>query len=203
MLKIGLTGGIGSGKTTVANLFKKRGVPIIDADKISHALVEPGMPGLDQIAASFGNKVLDSDGRLNRTMMREIIYSSPDKKALLESILHPMVYEAIDKEVCKQNTTYCILSIPLLIETEQCHRVDRVLVVDTPVKMQYARVKGRDGLMEEEIERIILAQASQDKKLAIADDVISNSSDLSSLDKQVEKLHNFYLDFSDNTGLQN
>ncbi len=203
MLKIGLTGGIGSGKTTVANLFQKRGTPIIDADKISHALVEPGMPGLNQIAASFGNKILDSNGRLNRPKMRELIYSSPDKKKLLESILHPLVYEAIDKEVCKQNTTYCILSVPLLIETEQCHRVDRVLVVDIPIKMQYARVKARDGLMEEEIERIVSAQASRDKKLAKADDVISNSSDISSLDKQVEKLHNFYLDFSDNTGLKN
>ena len=203
MLKIGLTGGIGSGKTTVAMLFEKRGVPIIDADQISHALTEPGMPGLERIVASFGTEVLDTEGRLSRSTMREIIFSSPAQKELLESILHPLVYDSIDKEVCNQNTTYCILSVPLLIETKQCHRVDRVLVVDVPAEIQLARVKARDGLKDEEIERIVSTQAPRETKLAIADDVISNASDISSLDKQVEKLHNFYLEFSDNTGLSN
>jgi len=203
MLKVGLTGGIGSGKTTVANLFEKRSIKIVDADQIAHALVEPGEPGLAAIIEHFGVELLDENGRLRRSKFRSIIFRSPDKKKKLESILHPLVYDTIDKEVCKLNSTYCILSVPLLIETGQCSRVDRILVIDRSVELQYARVKKRDGLKPEEIKRILSTQTSRQGKLAVADDVIRNESDIASLDTQIEKLHNFYLNISEKNGLSN
>lgn len=203
MLKVGLTGGIGSGKTTVANLFEQRSITIVDADQIAHALVEPGEPGLAAIVEHFGVELLDANGELIRPKLRGIVFTSPDKKKKLESILHPLIYDTIDKEVCKLNSTYCILSVPLLIETGQCGRVDRILVVDCSVELQYARVKKRDGLNNEEIKRILSTQTSRQEKLAVADDVIRNESDIAALEKQIEKLHNFYLNISTKPGLSN
>jgi dephospho-CoA kinase len=200
MLKIGLTGGIGSGKTTAARLFEKRSITVIDADRIAHALVEPGGPALGVVVEQFGEHLVDDDGRLNRSKLREIVFSCPEQRRLLESIIHPLVYRAIEEKLADLDSVYCILSIPLLLETNQQERVDRVLVVDCPVKLQIDRVIERDSLSLDETRRILNTQVSREQRLRVADDVLSNTSTIEELDKQVEKLHNFYFSLSEQTG---
>lgn len=201
MLKIGLTGGIGSGKTTAARLFEKRSITVIDADRIARALVEPGGPALAAVAGQFGEHLVVDGGRLNRSELRGIVFSSPERRQQLESILHPLVYRAIEEALAEAKSTYCILSIPLLLETNQQNRVDRVLVVDCPVDLQIERAIGRDNLSPDEVQRILNAQASREQRLSAADDILNNCSTIEELDKQVEKLHNFYLTLSEQTGL--
>jgi dephospho-CoA kinase len=197
MLKIGLTGGIGCGKTTVANLFAAKGVPVLDADQIARELVEPGQPALDAIVRAFGGDFLEA-GRLNRAKLREIVFLFPERKRQLEAILHPMVFDAISRQMTALQSDYCVLCIPLLIETAQQAFVDRVLVVDCPVELQYARIKNRDGLEESEISRIIQSQASREERLAAATDVIENAGEIEQLQEQVEKLHQTYLTLAQN-----
>ena len=200
MLKIGLTGGIGSGKTTAARLFEKRSVAVIDADRIARALVEPGGAALAAVLEQFGEQLLDNGNRLNRAKLREIVFSSPERRQLLESIIHPLVFRAIEEKLAELDSPYCILSIPLLLETNQQNRVDRVLVVDCTVKLQIDRVIERDSLSPDEVQRILNAQVSREQRLSAADDVLGNASTIEELDKQVEKLHNFYLTLSEQTG---
>ena len=200
MLKIGLTGGIGSGKTTTARLFEKRSITVIDADRIARALVEPGGSALAAVAEQFGEHLVIDGGRLNRRELREIIFSSPERRQQLESILHPLVYRAIDEALAEVKLPYCILSIPLLLETKQQNRVDRVLVVDCPVDLQIERVVERDGVSPGDVRRILNAQVSREQRLSTADDILKNCSAIEELDKQVEKLHNFYLTLSEQTG---
>lgn len=195
MLNIGLTGGIGCGKTTVANLFAAKGVPVLDADRIARDLVEPGQPALAAIVREFGAQILEN-GRLNRAKLREIVFLVPECKRRLEAILHPLVYDAMRGRMAALQVDYCILCIPLLIETRQQGFVDRVLVVDCPVELQYARIRSRDGLEESEITRIIQSQVGREERLAAADDVIENVGSMSRLQSQVEKLHGFYLDLA-------
>ncbi|WAK02830.1 dephospho-CoA kinase [Methylobacter sp. YRD-M1] len=196
MLKIGLTGGIGCGKTTVARLFAELGGPVIDADQIAHQLVAKGQPALAQIAQQFGADILDPDGSLNRTRLREIVFSNPSQKQKLESILHPLVYQSIQAELERLSTPYCIIAIPLLFETNMAHFVDRVLVVDCPVEIQIARVRKRDQLTLERIQSIIDSQVSRDFRKSHADDLIDNSESDYGLAEQVKKLHNLYLSLS-------
>lgn len=192
MLKIGLTGGIGCGKTTAANCFAELGVPLIDADEIAHDSVAPGKPALGLLEAHFGKQLIVS-GSLDRAALREIIFSDPEQKKHLESILHPLVYQEIQRRLDKLLGNYVILSIPLLLETRMQSFVDRILVVDCPVEHQINRVKNRDKLSVLRIQSIISSQVSREQRLSAADDIIDNSSTPQQLAEQVKKLHNSYL----------
>lgn len=192
MLKIGLTGGIGSGKTTVANLFAARGVPVIDADQIAHSMVEPGQPALGQIVEEFGQAIVAKDGGLNRDELRKIVFASQARKKRLEAILHPLVYETMRTRMANLAEAYCLLAIPLLLETGREDFVDRILVVDCSPELQLARVKKRDHLDEAEIHRILGAQIDRQRRLIAADDVIVNDIAMDRLELQVDKLHNLY-----------
>jgi len=193
MLKIGLTGGIGSGKTTVSQLFSEHKVPIIDADIIAHQLVEPGQPALHLLKKAFGESILTQDNALNRQQLREIIYSDPIKKKRLESILHPLIFREMQSEFDQQKAAYSILCIPLLIETKMTSFVDRIIVVDCPVETQIERVKQRDTLSTESILSIISSQVPRQSRLSHADDIIDNSNSATNLTEQVNKLHKQYL----------
>ena len=161
MLKIGLTGGIGCGKSTVARIFEQLKTPVIDADDIAHQLVAIGQPALAQIQQEFGTDVLNPDGSLNRKKLRELIFSDPEQKQKLESILHPLVYQSIQAELKQLNTPYCIICIPLLFETNMTRLVDRILVVDCPVETQIERIRKRDNMTIERIQSIIDSQVSR------------------------------------------
>ena len=193
MLKIGLTGGIGSGKTTVTRLFADFNIPIIDADIIAHQLVEPGQPALARIQSTFGQQVINPDGSLNRSELRNIVFADANLKQKLEAILHPLILRKIQAEAEALNAPYCIISIPLLFETGMDRWVDRILVIDCPVETQISRVKHRDGLSEETIRTIIASQASRELRNTQADDLIDNSQSNSQLAEQVKTLHNLYL----------
>jgi dephospho-CoA kinase len=193
MLKIGLTGGIGSGKTTVARLFSKLDIPIIDADEIAHQLVDKDQPALCLIAREFGQVILNDDGTLNRAYLRDLVFSDITQKQRLEAILHPLVYQSIASSVERLDSPYCIICIPLLIETRMTQSVDRILAVDCPVEVQIERVRNRDHLPLEKIQAIIASQVSRTARIAVADDLIDNSNAESGLAEQVKKLHNLYL----------
>jgi dephospho-CoA kinase len=192
MLKIGLTGGIGSGKSTIAKLFQEYYIPIIDADQVGHQLVEPGQYALSLLHQEFGKSIINRDDSLNRDKLRQIVFSNPDKKKQLEAILHPLIYQQMQAEFEKKTSAYCILCIPLLMETNKTDFVDRVLLVDCPLETQIKRVKQRDKLSEEEILCIIDSQVSRDYRLSQADDIIDNSDSTNQLAEQVKKLHNQY-----------
>ncbi len=192
MLKIGLTGGIGSGKSTVCRLFQELGVAIIDADIIARQLVEPGQPALMQLVDHFGGHILNTDGSLNRTMLRDLVFADADKKQQLENILHPLVYARIAIEIEQLQGNYCIVAVPLLLETGKSHAVDRVLVVDCSVETQIDRVISRDNLNRNQVMAIIASQMPREQRLTLADDVIDNSTTPVQLAEQVKRLHNSY-----------
>ncbi|MGZ5622257.1 MAG: dephospho-CoA kinase [Methylobacter sp.] len=196
MLKVGLTGGIGCGKSTVAKIFADLNIPVLDADEIAHRLVERGQPALAQIQQEFGKAILNPDGSLNRQHLREIVFSDLKQKQKLESILHPLVYKTIQAELEQLASPYCIISIPLLFETNMTHLVDRILVIDCPVETQIERVKTRDNLTVERIQSIIDNQVSRAYRKANAEDLIDNSTTDYRLAEQVKKLHNLYLSLS-------
>jgi len=193
MLKIGLTGGIGSGKSTITALFSNYNIPIIDADIIAHQLVAPGQPALNLLQQAFGAAILNSDGSLNRKQLRDIIFSDADKKAQLESIMHPLIFQQMQAEYQQQNSPYSILCIPLLIETKMTSFVDHILVIDCDVETQIERVKQRDQLSTERILSIIASQIDRKTRLSYANDIIDNSKSTTQLAEQVKKLHNQYL----------
>lgn len=193
-LKIGLTGGIASGKTTVSQKFADLGIPIIDADIIAHALVQPGQPAFLEIIQAFSTDLIQPDGTLNRTKLRTQVFSNQQQRHQLEAILHPRIRQQMQQQVTQQQAPYCILSIPLLLETQQMDLVDRVLVVDCATELQRTRLKHRhNNLTPDQIDQILAAQATRPARLAIANDVIDNNSDLNYLKQQVITLHNFYL----------
>lgn len=190
---VGLTGGIASGKTTVANLFQSLGVPILDADVISRELVLPHMPAWKKIVECFGTEILNPDQTLNRNVLRQIVFENKELKEKLEQILHPLIYETMKERAAKLKEKYCLFVVPLLIETNQTHLVQRLLVVDCEKNEQKQRLKERDRLNEIEIERILAAQCSRQTRLAQADDVIHNNAHESDLISQVMALHQRYL----------
>jgi dephospho-CoA kinase len=196
VFKVGLTGGIGCGKTTVGELFTELNVPVIDADNIAHHLVEPGQPALLAIRKAFGDEILKPDGSLNRAELRERVFSNPKQKQKLESILHPLVFAAIQEKIDQLNSPYCVISIPLLFETQKNQFVDRILVIDCPIEIQIARVKLRNNLADARIRSIIDSQVSREFRLKHADDVIDNSDSSNGLAEHVKKLHNLYLAIS-------
>lgn len=194
MLTIGLTGGIGSGKSEVAGMFDQLGVPVIDADVIAHQLVEPGTEALSEIAAAFGETILTSAGTLDRARLAEIVFNRPDMKQQLEIIIHPRVREQIKafKEAHK-NEPYIIVVIPLLLESGQRDLVDRVLVVNAAETVRIQRVLARDGRREEQIRSIMRNQADDAQRRAAANDSIDNSGSLDDLMISVRKLHQQYI----------
>jgi dephospho-CoA kinase len=197
VLKIGLTGGIGSGKSTIAKLFNNRhNIPVIDADIIARQLVEPEQPALYLIQQTFGKTILNNDGTLNRDKLRDCIFSNFDKKKQLEDILHPLIYNQMQSEFEKQTSTYSILCIPLLMETRMTSFVDRVLIIDCSVEIQIERVIRRDQLSKQRISSIIDSQVSREYRISHADDIIDNSNSSTELAEQVKKLHNQYLLYS-------
>ncbi|MFQ5546993.1 MAG: dephospho-CoA kinase [Woeseia sp.] len=192
-LRIGLTGGIASGKTTVAEFFAGLGVPVIDTDVIARELVEPGKPALDEIRVAFGDDVIDADGRLNRGAMRELVFSDEVCRAKLESILHPRIREEAMTQSRAAGGPYQIIVVPLLAESPIRKLMDRVLVVDCDEDTQLRRLLARDAQDETRARRIMAAQAGRQERLAIADDVIANNDDLSGTRQQVAALHEKYL----------
>ncbi|WP_198246536.1 dephospho-CoA kinase [methane-oxidizing endosymbiont of Gigantopelta aegis] len=191
-LKIGLTGGIGSGKSTVCKLFSAFSIPIIDADIIAREIVAPGQAALAQIQLTFGN-ILLADGTLDRKKLGQIIFADPAKKQCLENILHPLIYQRLKTQAAAQLSPYVILAIPLLFETDMTDLVDRILVIDCPETLQLQRVKQRDQLDDDQIQRIIASQSSREERLGRADDIIDNSKSTAELAEQVKNLHNLYL----------
>ena len=193
MLKIGLTGGIGCGKSTVCKLFQELGVHIIDADEIAKALVSPGLPTLTQITKQFGMALLQADGSLDRDTLRAWIFSDKEKKQQLEAILHPQIYQQIDTEIQQAKSAYCIVAVPLLLETQKSQLFDRILVVDCSIEEQLQRVESRDKLNREQILSIINSQVPREQRLKRADDIIANTTTISQLAQQIKRLHNSYL----------
>lgn len=193
MLKIGLTGGIGCGKSTVSNLFEQLNVPVIDADVISHNLVKPNQKGLMMVVDLFGDTILLDNGELNRVMLRELVFSDVESKKKLESALHPLIFDEMTLQINQlHDVAYCIVSIPLLFETQSQRFVDRILVVDCDKKTQYERVQKRDNLPFASIDKIIASQVSDEFRRNNANDILDNSKDAALLAPHVKKLHNFY-----------
>lgn len=198
MLKVGLTGGIGSGKSEAARLFAELGAPVIDADEIAHQLVEPGSAALDEIVRQFGQSCLNNDGRLNRSALAEIVFNDTNKKQQLETILHPRVRARIEQDIqaCGESP-YVIIVIPLLLETGQTDLVDRILVVLAPENIRLQRVLHRDARDREQILAIMESQAPDAVRLEAADDVIQNAGDFDNLALSVARLHRKYTNIGD------
>lgn len=193
MLKVGLTGGIASGKSQVASAFAQRGIPVSDADRLSHALTAPGQPGLEALVDALGKGILLPQGGLDRAALRRLIFTDPGLRRKVEAILHPLVLRALAAELRAAKGPYVIAVIPLLAESAPSQAlVDRILVVDCPEELQVARLMSRDRSTETEARAILAAQASRDARLALADDILLNANDLAALDAAVGRLHGFY-----------
>ncbi len=193
MLKVGLTGGIGTGKTAVSAHFRSLGVPVIDADELARSVVAVGSEGLNAVATVFGNDIINPDGNINRSALRKIVFSNPEKKRQLEDILHPRIRLEIQNQLNQIDAAYVILSIPLLTENHKHYHLDRILVVDVPVELQIMRAAERDNQSPEEIQDIINAQAPRESRLAMADDVIDNTGNIEELKTYVSQLHKKYM----------
>lgn len=193
MFRVGLTGGIASGKTAVANLFATHGVPVIDTDLIAREVVEPGQPALAAVVDAFGTEVLAADGRLDRPRLRERIFGDAEARRRLEAILHPAIRAEMERQSRAAGGPYQVLVIPLLVESGRRDHIDRVLVVDAPEATQIERLVRRDGVSRDQGEAALRAQASRDARLAFADDVIENTGDVAALETRVAKLHGAYL----------
>ncbi|TDY01165.1 dephospho-CoA kinase [Thiohalophilus thiocyanatoxydans] len=192
MLIVALTGGIGSGKSAVADGFARHGVPIIDTDLIARELVAPGQPALKEITAQFGDAVLTADGRLDRERLREIVFADPARRRALEQILHPRIREEVRRRLDGLPGPYCLVVIPLLAETGDYPFVDRVLLVEADEETRIRRTMARDGLSREQVEQIVASQSSPAQRRALADDIIDNSHDLEHLEQQIAALHETY-----------
>jgi dephospho-CoA kinase len=193
MLKVGLTGGIASGKSHAASVFARLGAPVHDADRISHAITAPGQPGLAALVQALGKEILDVQGGLDRAALRRRIFREPALRKQVETVLHPLVLGALKAELAASPGPYALAVIPLLAESTPSQAlVDRILVVDCPEELQLARLMSRDGSTEAEARAILAAQASRDTRLAMADDILSNVGDLAALDAAVQRLHGFY-----------
>jgi dephospho-CoA kinase len=196
-LSIGLTGGIGCGKTTVANMFAALGATIVDTDLIAHSMTVPGGPAMPEIRAAFGAAYVAADGSLDRAAMRALVFSDPTAKQRLEAILHPLIRAAAEAEGAAATGPYVIYVVPLLIESGNWReRVARVLAIDCPEELQIARVMARNGLQESQVKAIMATQVSRQQRLAAADHVITNDDGIAALAPQVAALHEIYLGIS-------
>ncbi len=192
-LVIGVTGGIGSGKTAVTDYFAEQGITVVDADLAARVVVEPGRPALTAIAERHGSDILETDGSLNRRQLRDIIFKDDSERVWLEQLLHPLIRDQILQELKESRSEYTVLVSPLLVETDQHVIVDRILVVDVPVTVQIERTMVRDGVTEEQTLAIINKQASRELKREKANDIVDNSGSLEGLHQQLQALHQTYL----------
>ncbi len=190
--KVGLTGGIGSGKSAVCEIFSGLGVPVIDADIIACNLVQPSMPALEEITKIFGKEIISNDDTLNRKLIRDKIFKNEIERKKLEDILHPAIYEEISVQVENINSRYCIISVPLLLETNASIIVDRILIIDIPRELQLERASNRDKTNMSDIDAIINSQISRKNRLSFANDIVDNSGNINDLRQKIFDLHQFY-----------
>ena len=190
---VGVTGGIGSGKSEVMRRFQARGIEAFDADDMARVVVEPGRPALDDIVQELGPDMLTAQGELNRPALRARIFSNPEAKRWLEQRLHPLINQELEQRLARAQSPYALLVSPLLFESGQDQLVDRVLVVDAPRELQLARASRRDNSDPQQIEAIIDSQMSREERLARAEDVIHNDADQAHLERQLDSLHTQYL----------
>jgi dephospho-CoA kinase len=196
MYVVGLTGGIGSGKSAASDHFKQLGITIVDADYAAREVVKPGTSALQKIEQHFGDEIIQSNGKLDRGRLRQRIFASPDEKQWLETLLHPLIRTQMEMALQQAQSPYVILSAPLLIEGGLYQRCDRVLVVDIPETLQITRTANRDSNSEEQIKKIIGSQISRKERLQKADEILDNSGSLAELQQQVETLHTTYLNYA-------
>lgn len=196
MLRIGLTGGIGSGKSSAAAMFARRGVPVIDADEIAKQLVAPGQPAYERIIQRFGKEFVDADGFIDRGRLRRHVFDDPASRRELEAILHPRVRRQIQRQLRALRAPYCVIVIPLIFEANQQDLVDRILVIDATEDTQVQRVAARSSLADDEIRKIIAAQIGRNVRLRQAHDVITNEGELEQLEERVNAFHTRYLDLA-------
>lgn len=190
---VALTGGIGSGKSTVANAFADLGIQIIDADIIARQVVEPGKPALDAIAAHFGPELIAADGTLHRRLLRERIFADPQEKAWLSALLHPLIQQETRRQLQQATSAYVLWVVPLLVENGLYRQANRVLVVDVTPETQLSRTMQRDDVTRAHVEQILAAQVTREARLAVADDVIDNNGAPDSIMSDVARLHARYL----------
>ncbi len=193
---VGLTGGIGSGKTTVANLFAEKGITVIDTDQLARDLTSKGELALEKISRQFGSSILLTDGTLDRSSLRKRVFAEPADRLWLEQLLHPLIRNAMKQQAQESSSPYCIVVIPLLFETTPNPLINRVLVVDTHENNQIIRAKIRDNANENMITTIVKTQISREDRLKKADDVIYNDGELADLLPQVDKFHQLYLNLA-------
>ena len=194
--RVGLTGGVASGKSTAAKFFGALGVPILDSDQVARDVVEPGQPPLERLVERFGRKILTPDGHLDRPALRDIVFADPKARADLEALTHPAIGAAMEARSAAAGGPYQILVIPLLVEKNLAAHVDRVLVVDCDEELQVRRLRDRDGSTPEQVQAILKAQAPRAARLKAADDVIHNDTDMSAVRDQVATLHARYLELA-------
>lgn len=193
---VGLTGGIGSGKSAATAYFEKLGIDIVDADEVARDVVAPGSEGLKEIVNRFGNSILLEDGNLNRAALREKVFSDINEKNWLNNLLHPLIRLRMQHLISESTSPYCILSVPLLVENKLTEMCNYVVVVDCPETMQLERALKRDGSTEETIRNIMASQATRNERIEAADTVLDNSTTLSALSAQIADLHNTLLALS-------
>lgn len=196
MLIVGLTGGIASGKSTASSFFESLGIVVIDADTIARQLVQPGRPALQQITKRFGKTILNDAGELDRATLRILVFNDKTARLDLEAILHPLIRTEMQRRISALTGPYCILAIPLLIETGQSDLVDRILVIDSDEALQFQRLRQRVNLDDKTITAIISAQATRKQRLAVADDIVTNNGTIAELEAQLQDCHRHYLELS-------
>ena len=194
--RVALTGGIASGKTTVAKLFEDLGATLIDTDIIAREVVEPGTPGLEQVRAEFGSDVIDDEGNLDRRALRKIVFADDNKRLLLEGILHPLIRAETERQMHTLGGPYQLIIVPLLVESPLKEHADRILVVDCSEERQLERLLARDVETEDQARRMIAAQSSREERLALADYVITNDADIESTRAQVAKTHQIFVELA-------
>lgn len=195
---VGLTGGIGSGKSAAAKAFAKLGIHTVDADDAARWVVEPGQPALQALVNHFGEKILHADSSLNRAALRELIFTDAEQRLWVEQLLHPLIRQAIEENLAQARSAYALLVSPLLIESGQHQRVERVIVVDVPTHIQVERTLARDKVGAEQVQAILAAQMPREQRLSYADDILSNHGNLNELEAQVAQLHKNYLQLLEN-----
>ena len=196
---VGLTGGIGSGKSAASQWFEQQGICVVDADIVAREVVEPNQPALLAIQNAFGDWVIDTDGSLNRRALREHIFTSPDARQVLEEITHPAIRNRIIEQLAQAKSPYVLLVSPLLFETNQHALTQHTLLIDAPEELQIQRASSRDGQSAEQIQKIIQAQMPRHKKKQLANDIVINDGDLTHLYQQLEQLHQDYLQRANNS----
>lgn len=196
MFVVGVTGGIGSGKTAVTDRFAQHGITIVDADIAARVVVEPGQPALKAIEAHFGKQVINKDGSLDRRALREIVFAHPKERQWLESLTHPLIGQEIQHQIKNSNSPYTILVSPLLLEGNQHQLAQRILVIDVPEELQIERTISRDNTHQESVKAIMAAQMQRVDRLAKADDIVINDKGLDHLHHEVDNLHSMYLNLA-------